>query len=204
VSGTRRTDDQFSRRARRENYPARSVYKLEEIDRRVRLVARGARVLDLGAAPGSWTLYAAERVGPAGRVVAVDVHSFKTGLPGNVLPLPADVMEVAPERLLEANGGEPFDLVISDLAPHTSGHRQLDQARSYVLFSRALELCALLLRPGGRFVGKIFQGADFPAARAEVRRLFEQEKLIRPEAVRSQSYEIYVVRLGRRQPAPTC
>ena len=194
----RRRSDHFSRKARKERYPARSVYKLEEIDRRVRLLSRGARVLDLGAAPGSWTLYAAERVGPGGRVVAVDRAALSVGLPANATALEVDALSIEPAALLDAIGADGFDAVISDMAPRTSGHRFVDQTRSHRLFCRALELAGELARPGGAFVGKIFQGEDFDAARARLRELFAQDRVIRPRSVRSESYEVYLVGLGRR------
>lgn len=202
MAGRRRSSDHFARRARAENYPARSVYKLEEIDRRLGLFRRGALVLDLGAAPGSWTLYAAGRVGPAGRVIAVDRAPLLVRLPDNVVALEADALAVDPPALLERTGGRRFDAVISDMAPRTSGDRFVDQSRSFQLFCRALELARELVAPGGRFVGKIFQGEDFEAARERVRAAFGTARVLRPRSVRSESYEIYLVGLSRTASNP--
>jgi len=174
------------------------VFKLEEIDRRVRLLRKGDSVLDLGAAPGSWTLYAAERVGPQGRVVALDRTRLAIALPDHVEALEIDVLELDPQELIERLGGGNFDAVISDMAPNTSGHRFVDQSRSYELFSRALEIASVATRKGGAFVGKLFQGEDFEQARERVRAAHERTRVIRPAGTRSESYEIYIVGLGRR------
>ena len=199
MTGRRRTGDHFSRRAKKENYPARSVYKLNEIDDKTRLIRRNDKVVDLGAAPGSWTRYASEKVGPNGLVVAIDKQPLAIGEPPNVLFMQADVLEfdlAELEALLGDN--KKIDLVISDMAPHTSGHRFVDQTRSFNLFSRALDIAAHLVRPGGRFAGKIFQGEDFETARDNVRALFNQTKIIKPKSVRQESYEIYLVGLNKR------
>ena len=198
MGGPRRTADHYSKRARAERYPARSIYKLEEIDRRVRLIRPGFSVLDLGAAPGSWTLYASKKVGPKGRVVAVDRAALTVGTPANVVYVQADALAIDPPALLAEVGGNGFDAVISDMAPRTSGHRFVDQSRSFELFSRAVELAGALCRPGGNFVGKIFQGGEFETARGSLRELFGQVRVIRPASVRSESYEVYLVGLGRR------
>jgi 23S rRNA (uridine2552-2'-O)-methyltransferase len=198
VGGPRRTADHYSKRARAEHYPARSIYKLEEIDRRVRLLKPGFTVLDLGAAPGSWTLYASQKVGPEGRVVAVDRAELTVGTPANVVYMKDEALAIDPAALLAAIGVAGFDAVISDMAPRTSGHRFVDQSRSFELFCRAAELAAELCRPGGNFVGKIFQGGDFETARGRLRALFEEVRVLRPASVRSESYEIYLVGLRHR------
>ncbi|MBZ0120188.1 MAG: RlmE family RNA methyltransferase, partial [Sandaracinaceae bacterium] len=174
---------------KREGYAARSVYKLQEIDRKLRLLRPGARVLDLGAYPGSWTTYAAERVGPSGRVLGVDLQLFRGTLPANAEIRQGDALA------LDLDDG-PFDVVLSDMAPSTTGHRFTDQARSFELFMRALEIATRLLAPGGSFVGKIFQGPDFQAARKAVAEAFEEVRILKPEASRSESYEVFLA--GRR------
>ncbi|MDH4282681.1 MAG: RlmE family RNA methyltransferase [Myxococcales bacterium] len=189
----RRKQDHHGRRARREGYPARSVYKLQEIDRRVGLFEKGQRVLDLGASPGSWTLYAAERVGPQGRVLGIDLDAPEIALPSQAEIRALDAFEIDPQTL-----GGPFDVVISDMAPKTSGQRHADQYRSYELAMRALQLAKAVLKPGGAFVAKIFQGAEFTDARTAVREVFERARVIRPEATRDESYEVFLVGLGFR------
>lgn len=187
--------DAFTKRAKEAGYPARSVYKLEEIDRRVRLLRPGMRVLDLGASPGSWALYAAQKIGPSGKLLAMDLNDLRTALPPHATFLRGDALSLENEALATF---APYDVVLSDMAPLTTGTRLGDQARSYELFMRALGVAGSLLKTGGTFVGKIFMSEDLPKARAEVRRLFESERLIRPEGTRSVSYELFCIGIGRR------
>lgn len=150
-------------------------------------------MLDLGASPGSWTLYAAERVGQAGRVLGIDLEGSDVALPPHAEIRALDAFEIDPGSL-----GGPFDLVISDMAPKTSGQRHADQYRSYELVMRALELAETVLVPGGAFIAKIFQGAEFEQARDALRAVFEKVRIIRPEATRDESYEVFLVGLGFR------
>jgi 23S rRNA (uridine2552-2'-O)-methyltransferase len=154
---------------------------------------KGQRVLDLGASPGSWTLYAAEKVGPSGRVLGIDLKDPEVTLPAQAEIRTLDAFQVDPESL-----GGPFDLVISDMAPKTSGQRHADQYRSYELVMRALDLTKTVLEPGGTFVAKIFQGAEFEDARTALREVFGKVRIIRPEATRDESYEVFLVGLGFR------
>ena len=182
--------DRFTVAAKKAGFPARSVFKLEEIDRRVRIFRPGMRVLDLGAAPGSWALFAAQRVGGKGRVLAIDLQRITVAMPANV--------EVRQGDAFAFEEGGPFDVVLSDMAPSTTGVRFTDQSRSFDLFMRALEVAERTLAPGGTFVGKIFMGEDLPKARAKVRELFRKERLIRPEGTRASSYEVFVVGENRK------
>jgi 23S rRNA (uridine2552-2'-O)-methyltransferase len=180
-------------RAKKAGYPARSVFKLEEIDRRARLLRPGMHVLDLGASPGSWALYAIERIGKHGRLLAIDLKPLEVTLP------PSGTFVLGDARDSEAlSTYAPYDVVLSDMAPSTTGNRLGDQTRSFELFMFAVDVAARLCKPGGSFVGKIFMGEDLPNARAEVRKHFESERLIRPEGTRSVSYEIFVVAQNRR------
>jgi 23S rRNA (uridine2552-2'-O)-methyltransferase len=187
--------DSFTREAKKRGFAARSVFKLEEIDRRVRLFRKGQRVLDLGAAPGSWSQYAAERIGPGGRLLAVDLSPLAKPPPPNVTFFAGDVLALAPDVFASLG---PYDVVLSDMAPSTTGTRESDQARSFELFMRALELAGSLASPGGGFVGKIFMGPDFTAAKRRVKELFTTERAIRPEGTRESSFEIFLIGLGRR------
>ena len=189
--------DHFTVEAKRAGYPARSVFKLEEIDRRVRLLRPGMRVLDLGAAPGSWTLYACQRVGPQGRVLAVDKSVIGIPLPAHARFDQGDALELENETL---SVFAPYDVVLSDMAPNTTGNRSADQAKSFELFMRALQVAATLTKVGGSFVGKIFMGEDLALARKTLREHFATEKLIRPEGTRSVSYELFLIGLTRRAP----
>ena len=192
---SKRPQDHWGHRARKEGFAARSVYKLEEIDRRARILRPGARVLDLGAYPGSWTAYAAQRVGERGRVLGVDLQEFRGTLPPHAEIRTGDVLSLELEKEL---GPGSFDVVVSDMAPSTTGHRFTDQARSHRLFMRALEIARAVLVPGGHFVGKIFQGEDFELARAALRDAFEEVRIIKPPASRTESYETFLVGLRRR------
>jgi 23S rRNA (uridine2552-2'-O)-methyltransferase len=182
--------------AKQQSYPARSVFKLKEIDEKLGLLRPGHAVLDLGCAPGSWLQYASSRVGDRGIVVGVDRHGLKIPLPPNARYLGLDALALTQADLAAAFAG-PFDVVLSDMAPHTSGSRFVDQQRSLRLFQRALVLARQHLKPGGAFVGKIFQGEDLEFARAEARSFFDVVQLVRPQATRKQSYEVYLVCQGR-------
>lgn len=191
----RRHQDSYGRRAKREGYAARSVYKLEEIDAKVGLLRRGARVLDLGAFPGSWTAYAAERVQREGKVLGVDLQPFRGALPPQAEMRQGDVFALDVDEL---GGPASFDVVMSDMAPATSGHRFTDQARSFDLFMRALAIATEVLAPGGAFVAKLFQGGDFEQAREAVAARFDAVKVVKPKATRSESIEVFVCGLGFR------
>ncbi len=187
--------DRFTRAAKAAGFPARSVFKLEEIDRRSRVLGPGQRVLDLGASPGSWALYAAQKIGPRGSLLAVDLEPLGTALPPHAVFEQGDALSLSNEALARF---APYDVVLSDMAPRTTGSRVTDQARSYDLFMRALAIAAALGAPGSTFVGKIFMSDDLPAARAELRRLYAHERLIRPEGTRSVSMEIFAIGTEKR------
>jgi 23S rRNA (uridine2552-2'-O)-methyltransferase len=191
----RRPQDHFGDRAKREGYPARSVYKLQEIDKRLHVFRRGQRVLDLGASPGSWSLFAADRVGAEGKVVAIDLNEARARMPPQVEFRTLDVFQFDPASEF---GPASFDVVLSDMAPHTSGQRHRDQFGSYELYVQALAIARAVLAPGGSFVGKIFQGPELEKARAATREAFASVKIIKPEASRSESFEIFLVGTGAR------
>jgi 23S rRNA (uridine2552-2'-O)-methyltransferase len=145
VTRSRRPQDHWGRRAKREGYAARSVYKLEEIDRKVRLFKPGMNVLDLGAFPGSWTAYAATVVGPRGRVLGLDLQEHRGALPPNAEIRKQDVMADLDALL----AGTEWNAVVSDMAPSTTGNRFVDQSRSFQLVTRALDIAEKVLVPGG-------------------------------------------------------
>lgn len=187
--------DSFTKAAKAQGYPARSVFKLEEIDRRTRLFRTGQRVLDLGAAPGSWAKFAAERVGPNGRVLAIDLSPIVAVLPPQVEQVRGDVFALSEEELGRVG---PYDVVLSDMAPATTGTRFADQARSFELFMRAVDVAQQALKPGGSFVGKLFMSEDFNSAKDRAKAVFAEVRVLRPEATRAQSYEVFVVGLNRK------
>ncbi len=195
--------DHYFLQAKQDNYPARSVYKLKEIDKRFRLFHAGQRVLDLGAAPGSWTLAASERVGETGLVIAADIQSTTTTFPRFVQFHQEDVFNRTPafEALLCESG--PFDVVISDMAPRTTGHRGTDQARSAALCEEALAVAIAHLKKGGNFVVKVFMGPDVKPYSDALRRSFGSVKSYKPASSRSESFETFYVALGfKGLPAP--
>jgi len=181
--------------ARAQGYPARSVFKLQEIDRRVRLLRAGQNVIDLGAAPGSWSLYASERVGPTGHVYAIDIKPLQHAFGPNVKVLEGDALSLDSAVLAEH---APYDVVLSDMAPNTSGSKLADQARSTELFLRALEVAIAHGKVGSHFAAKIFMSGDYKAAETEVRKAYTSVKTIRPEGTRQNSSEVFVVGMGKR------
>ncbi len=191
----KRDPDRFTRKAKKEGFAARSVYKLEEIDRRIRLLRPGLRVLDLGAAPGSWTQYAGPKVGARGRIVAVDLNPLRVAIGPQVTAVQLDVFAAS---LDEFRALGPFDVVLSDMAPHTTGIRDADVARSCELVERALEIASAVLVPGGKFLAKIFQGDGFEEVRAHMRPLFDDVRILKPEASKRESTEIYLAGIGRK------
>jgi len=194
-----RPQDHFGRRAKAQGYPARSVYKLEEIDRRMRLLGQGKRVLDLGAAPGSFSLYAAQRVGERGLVIGVDLEPLRIAALPQLRFVQRDIAELTEADLF---GTTTFDVVLSDMAPHTSGQRQRDQFRSYELYMLAVQAATRWLAPGGHFVGKIFQGPELDQARKATQAALGPTRLLKPEASRSESFEIFLAAGPRPKPAP--
>lgn len=191
--------DRHTRAAKAAGYPARSVFKLEEIHRRYRLFRSGQRVLDLGAAPGSWSLYASQSVGPTGVVLAVDLSEITQALPPNVIARQLDVFSA--ERAVLAELG-PYDVVLSDMAPRTSGTKARDQALSYELCTRALAVADELGSDGSHFVVKLFMSAEFGELKKAIVARYGECRVVRPEATRAQSSEVFLVGLARRARAP--
>jgi len=191
--------DARTRAAKAQGYPARSVFKLEEIDRRVKLLRPGQRVLDLGAAPGSWSMYAAKKIGAKGALLAVDLSEITTALGPNVTVVRGDALSLSNEDLARF---APYDVVLSDMAPSTTGSKEADQWRSYELLDRAMDVAAALGAPKSSFVGKLFMSEEFVKAREKLRSLYEEARVIRPEGTRSNSSEVFLVGLGRKKDAP--
>jgi 23S rRNA (uridine2552-2'-O)-methyltransferase len=191
----KRWEDHYTRLARKERYPARSVYKLKEIQQRFAVIRPGDAVLDLGCAPGSWLMQAADLAGSAGRVVGVDVTPVTVGLPAHVSVHTRDVFELVDDPV--AFFGQEFDVVLSDMAPATTGSRGVDAARSYHLCEAALAIARQTLRSGGSFVCKIFQGEDFKSFTAAVQAAFSECKIFKPQSCRKASKEIYLIGKGK-------
>jgi 23S rRNA (uridine2552-2'-O)-methyltransferase len=191
-----RWEDHYSKKARKENFPARSVYKLQEIQSRHRVIRKNDRILDLGCAPGSWLVYAAGQTGDKGAVVGVDLKKVSIPLPANAAVFAGDILDMESD-LMKALGAD-FNLVMSDMAPATSGNKHVDSARSFNLCEAALDTAINLLVPGGRFICKIFQGEDFKAFTDQVDSHFTQHKIFKPKSSRKASKEIFIIGFGKK------
>jgi 23S rRNA (uridine2552-2'-O)-methyltransferase len=190
------TQDPGTLAAKAQGYPARSVFKLREIDERFSLLKSGFSVLDLGAAPGSWSLYCAKKLGKKGRIVAVDLSPLSEKMPTQVCSVTEDVFSLDASKLA-ANG--KFDVVLSDMAPSTTGSKIMDQAQSFELCEQALKLAQQLGRTGSTFVSKIFMSEDLATARAHVASAYQKCHVVRPKGTRSKSTEVFLVGLGLKQ-----
>ena len=188
--------DHYFHKAKHDGYVARSAYKLEEIDKKHLLLRKGNLVLDLGCSPGSWLQYAAGKVGELGQVMGVDLQTVKLSLPKNVKVLQADIFEMTVQDF-EMNGGM-FDVILSDMAPKTTGIRIADAQRSYALNQQVLEFSGDLLQPHGALLVKAFQGAPLEQLRREFSSSFAQVKLCKPKSSRSESVEIFLLGLNKK------
>ena len=189
--------DPYVKRAHAEGWRSRAAFKLEEIQRSDRLLRPGMTIVDLGAAPGGWSQYAARLLGGRGRVIALDLLPMPA-LPG-VEFLQGDFGEEQTlERLRALLAGSQVDLVMSDMAPNMSGMADVDHDRSMHLVDLAVEFAAATLRPGGDLLIKVFQGREFQPLVARLRRSFESVKLRKPKASRARSAEVYVLARGYR------
>ncbi len=187
--------DKYVQLSRKEGYRSRASYKLLEIDKKDRLFRPGMLVVDLGAAPGGWSQVAAERVGIHGRIVASDILIMDTI--AGVEFIQGDFTEEAVfDAILDLLGGNQADLVISDMAPNMSGTKAVDQPRAMYLVELAVDMAKRILKPGGNFVAKVFQGEGSDAILADVRKSFATVTVRKPDASRARSSEVYWVAKG--------
>jgi 23S rRNA (uridine2552-2'-O)-methyltransferase len=191
-----RWSDHYAQRAKKEKFPARSVYKLAEIQKKYGLIKKGDRVLDLGCYPGSWLIYAGNLTTDKGRVVGVDVKPIEIPLQPHITTYKIDIFTI--DDTLLAAIGHDFNVVLSDMAPATTGQKNVDAARSFELSRAALSIARKVLLPGGSFVCKIFQGEDFNAFSAATRTSFKWQKIYKPRSSRKVSREIFIVGMGFR------
>lgn len=191
-----RWQDHFTRDAKAAGYPARSVFKLDEVQRRTQVIRRGMRAIDLGCCPGSWSIFLVEQ--GVSRLVGVDLTP-PPSYPGTFFQ--GDLLTLDPAVLVEALGARA-DLVVSDMAPSTMGHSFTDHVRQVELARGALRVARFALRPGGHFVVKVFEGQEAGDFVAEVKLSFQEVRRIRPEATRKASVEFFVVGKGFRD-SPT-
>jgi 23S rRNA (uridine2552-2'-O)-methyltransferase len=182
--------DHFSRKARERGFPARSVFKLEELDERFHLLKPGMRVLDLGAAPGSWMKYCALKVGASGLVLGIDRSRVDRAMGANEVFIQSDIFMVEPAKL--CNEYRAFDLALSDLAPDLSGNKYADSVKSTALCERAFQFAKMLLKPGGAFLVKAFQGDGFDEFCKALGAGFRSVNATKPKSSRPNSREMYV------------
>ena len=192
--GHRRHQDHFGKKAKADGFAARSVYKLEEIQKRFSVIPRNGRVLDLGCSPGSWTNYVKRIGGADTRAVGIDLDEVP-GYRGHQFV--GSVFDVLDADILEALGGSA-DLVMSDMAPRTSGNRFTDHVRQMELAEQAHVLAMRFLAPGGNFIAKVFEGEEAPDFVSRVRLNFDKTKRVKPKATRKESVEFFVVAMGRK------
>lgn len=189
--------DFWSRKAFSEGYPARSVYKLQEIDEKFSFLKKNYKVLDLGAAPGSWTTFILRKMEGSGKVVSCDLNPLSKSVKGdNLIFIQGDLQEKEIVDKIKSEG--PFDLVVCDAAPLTTGNRVIDTARSLGLVKMAVWYAEIMLKQGGNFCVKIFQNGDQQAVLKEMREVFTQAKGFKPKACRSESFETFLIGLGKK------
>ena len=190
-------DDEYVKKAQREGYRSRAVYKLDEIQQKDRLIKPGMAMVDLGAAPGSWSQYASGLLGSKGRVVAMDILPMEP-LPG-VTFVQGDFREDdVLEQLLQALQGQEIDLVMSDIAPNISGMEAVDQPRSMYLAELAVDFSERVVRPGGELLIKVFQGEGFDELVRSLRSHYQKVAIRKPKASRPRSREVYALARGRK------
>ncbi len=190
--------DTFYKKAKDAGYRARSAYKLEEIQKKFRVMKKGDAVLDLGAAPGSWLQVESSLVGENGLVVGLDILPVKALSLPNVIVKQADIRDVDVTALLVETTRPAFDVITSDIAPNLSGIRDVDNANIYDLYRAVMDVVERGLKKGGNFVIKLFFSPDFKDMTKELRPLFLKVATFKPEASRDVSSEVYLVALGKR------
>ncbi len=190
--------DRYFKKAKEEGFAARSVFKLEEIDKKHKIFKPGQIVLDLGASPGSWSQFSSQKIGSAGRVLGVDLSPVNVKL-GNAVFIQADLRDLNLEEIFNLHGFRPpFDLVLSDMAPKTTGIRMTDQARSMELCELALDVARRFLKKDGHFVCKLFHSDEFAKLRDEIKKSFAKCEVVKPESTRKISKEIFLVGISKK------
>ena len=193
----RKVQDYYFKKAQKENYPARSVYKLEEVQKKYRILKTGDAVLDLGCQPGSWTMYAAKIVGHGGLVVGIDLQAgqkINIAKAAEIVCFHEDIMaEDIVENIKKIR--KKFRVILSDIAPRTSGNKWVDQQQSLNLARRVMELAEKLLERGGNLYVKVFEGEDFKEFADSVRKSFKTVKIVKPKSSRRESREVFVLGL---------
>ena len=193
----RQLNDPYVQRAKREGYRSRAAFKLVEIDDKYRVLKKGARVVDLGAAPGGWSQVAAKRIGEGGRIVAIDLLDIEPIAGVDFIQL--DFLDpAAPDQLKDRLGGGA-DLVLTDMAANATGHRKTDHIKIVALVEAAAEFAREVLKPGGAFLAKVIQGGTEPALLAQLKKDFATVRHVKPAASRAKSAELYLLATGFRK-----
>ncbi|MBR0032172.1 MAG: RlmE family RNA methyltransferase [Treponema sp.] len=189
--------DFWSRKAFSEGYPARSVYKLKEIDEKFGMIKKNFKVLDLGSSPGSWTTFLLRTLDGSGKVVSCDLNPLSKDVKGdNLVFIQGDLTDNAIVESIKSHG--PFDLVVCDAAPLTTGNRVVDTARSQGLVKMAIWYAQIMLKSGGNFAVKVFQNGDQQSLLKSMREIFASAKGFKPVACRSESFETYLIGLNKK------
>lgn len=191
--GNFKVKDHYFNKAKKENYLARSIYKLEEVDEKYHVLKPGMRVVDLGYYPGSWIQYTSKAVGDSGQVIGIDIQEVNRKLSGvkNVRVYQKDIFDISDLSQLGVN--EPFDVVLSDMAPSTTGVKSLDQTRSLLLVESVFGILPKFLTPGGNFVIKVFDSQHAQDFLKEQKKLFSEFHYLKPKSTRSVSKEFFVI-----------
>lgn len=194
--------DHFFKKAKEQNFAARSIFKLEEIDQKLKIITKNDSVLDLGASPGSWSQYASKKIGPAGKLIGIDLNPVKPEVSRdlkNAEFVISDLRDLKLADLFAEKGfGHGFDLVMSDMAPKTTGIRMTDQARSMELCELALDAADKYLKKNGHFVCKFFHSDDFEKLRKMIKDRFGRVEIMKPESTRKISKEIFLIGLKKK------
>lgn len=191
--------DHYFKKAKEQNFAARSVFKLEEIDHKFKIVRSGDQVLDLGASPGSWSQYCSKKIGDQGRLLGVDLSPVNVKLP-NAEFIQADLRDLNLIEIFKEHGfTKAFDLVLSDMAPKTTGIRITDQARSFELCELALNVSLQFLKKDGHFVCKLFHSDDFTTLRDLIKKHYSRFEAVKPDSTRKISKEIFLVGIKKRE-----
>lgn len=191
-------NDHYARKAKKENFVARSVYKLQEIDQKYRIIHKGDQVLDLGASPGSWSQYTSAKIGEKGRLLGIDLTKIFLSLP-NAVFVKGDILTLNIPEILEQHGfSDRFHAVISDMAPATTSNRFVDQMKSLELCEMALDIALRYLKPGGNFICKIFDSGEVKGFTEEMKKHFKNIQILRPKSVQKSSKEIFLIGMGKK------
>lgn len=188
----RKIKDHYYKMAKEQDFSARSAFKLKEIDDKYHIVKKGMDIMDLGASPGSWTEYVHKKIQSSGRIVSVDLKPLNRTFPENITVIEGDVFNLSDDQLPATN--MKFDLLMSDMAPNTSGNKGLNHQQSLDLCRKVVELCDIYLKPGKNLICKVFQGEDLQEfLLEEVKPRFNKYKLVKPKSTRKESVEMFIV-----------